>query len=167
MRTLLLAPLVLVFALLAPAPASAVTVSEIVSLSKAGVSEQVILALIDRDKTIFSLPAEEIVTLQKAGLSDAILDASRRRADGPLNLKPEHRVRRDDQLLVRLGRRVGRARDLRCAIVRPGRRRLRRLVCRAVVGPRRRARRLRRRASLRRRRDPLAQRKFAPRVCVR
>jgi hypothetical protein len=73
MRILLPIPLVIVLALLMPAPASAVTVKEIVSLSKAGVSEQVILALIDRDKTIFNLPAEQFVTLQKEGVSDAIV----------------------------------------------------------------------------------------------
>ena len=73
MRILLPIPLVIVLALLMSAPASAVTVKEIVSLSKAGVSEQVILALIDRDKTIFNLPAEQFVTLQKEGVSDAIV----------------------------------------------------------------------------------------------
>ena len=66
MRHLLFLPLVLVFALLSPAPASAVTINEIISLSKAGVSEPVILALIDRDKTVFTLNAEQLVTLQKA-----------------------------------------------------------------------------------------------------
>jgi hypothetical protein len=75
MRHLLFVPLVLVLALLSPAPASAVTINEIISLSKAGVSEPVILALIDRDKTIFTLGAEQLVTLQKAGVTDTIVIA--------------------------------------------------------------------------------------------
>lgn len=75
MRHLLFAPLVLVLALMSPAPASAVTINEIISLSKAGVSEPVILALIDRDKTVFTLGAEQLVTLQKAGVTDTIVIA--------------------------------------------------------------------------------------------
>jgi hypothetical protein len=70
MRALL--PALIVLALL-PAPASAVTVQEIVSLTKAGVSEPVILALIERDKTIFTITPEQLVALQKEGLTDAVL----------------------------------------------------------------------------------------------
>jgi hypothetical protein len=75
MRHLLFVPLVLVFALLSPAPASAVTINEIISLTRAGVSEPVILALIDRDKTIFTLAADQLVTLQKAGVTDTVVIA--------------------------------------------------------------------------------------------
>ena len=87
MRFLL--PIALVFAL-APATASAVTVKEIVSLSKAGVSEPVILALIDRDKSIFTLQAEDLVTLQKEGVSDAVVLAMLRsgRDEAPLPPAP-------------------------------------------------------------------------------
>ena len=52
---------------------SAVTIDEVVALSKAGVSEAVILALIDRDKTIFDLQAEQLVTLKQQGLSETIV----------------------------------------------------------------------------------------------
>jgi hypothetical protein len=55
--------------------ASAVTVDQIVALSKAGISEPVILALIDRDRTIFTIDPEQLVTLKQDGLSDAILMA--------------------------------------------------------------------------------------------
>ncbi len=65
-------PIALVLALI-PAAASAVTVQEIVALSKAGVSEPVILALIDRDKTIYALGADELVALSRNGLSEAIM----------------------------------------------------------------------------------------------
>jgi len=56
-------------------PAAAVTVDQIVSLSKAGVSEAVILALIDRDRTILTIDPEQIVTLKREGLSDTLITA--------------------------------------------------------------------------------------------
>ena len=65
--------LVLALAACAPAPASAVTLAEVVALSKAGVSEPVILALIERDQTLFSMSPDQLVKLQREGLSDTIL----------------------------------------------------------------------------------------------
>ena len=59
----------------APLARSAATMKEIVALSKAGVSEPVILALIDRDKTIFPIEPEQLPTLKQQGLSDAIIMA--------------------------------------------------------------------------------------------
>ena len=55
--------------------AAAVTVDEIVQLTKAGISEPVILALIDRDRTIFALEADQIVALKQQGVSEAVLIA--------------------------------------------------------------------------------------------
>jgi len=93
-RSTLRATLLLVL-VLSPAVASAVTVSEIVSLSKAGVSESVILALIDRDQTVLSIEPEQLVSLKREGLSDTLLMAMLRsgreqgdeaaRADASLN----------------------------------------------------------------------------------
>jgi hypothetical protein len=60
-------------ALLAPATASAVTVDEIVALSRAGVSDTVILALIDRDKTIFTIEPDQLVALKAQGLSEPVI----------------------------------------------------------------------------------------------
>jgi len=60
-------------AALAPARASALTVDEIVSLSRAGVTDTVILALIDRDKTIFTIEPEQLVTLKQQGVSEAVI----------------------------------------------------------------------------------------------
>jgi hypothetical protein len=69
-------PILIAFGLaLAPAPASAVTVEEVVSLSKAGISEAVILALIDRDRTVFSIEPDELVALKRDGLSDKLVMA--------------------------------------------------------------------------------------------
>lgn len=58
---------------LAPASASAVTVDQIVALSKAGVAESVLLALIDRDRSVFPIEPEQLVALKQAGLSEAVV----------------------------------------------------------------------------------------------
>ncbi|HMD35312.1 MAG TPA: hypothetical protein VKH42_10105 [Vicinamibacterales bacterium] len=55
--------------------ASAVTIDQIVALAKAGISEPVILALIDRDRTIFTIDPEQLVALKQEGLSDTVLVA--------------------------------------------------------------------------------------------
>lgn len=73
MRALLTFVLCLGAIAFVPARASAVTVDQILALSKAGVSEPVILALIDRDKTIFPIEPDELPTLKQQGLSDAII----------------------------------------------------------------------------------------------
>src|SRR5260221_13755715 len=65
--------LVLALAACAPAPASAVPLAEVVALSKAGVSEPVILALIERDQMLYSMSPDQLVKLQRDGLSDTIL----------------------------------------------------------------------------------------------
>jgi len=76
MRALYIAAVVLatVFTL-RPAPVSAATVEQIVALSKAGVSEAVILALLDRDRTIMTIEPDQLVALKRAGLSDTVLTA--------------------------------------------------------------------------------------------
>src|SRR4051812_11339230 len=61
--------------LLTALPAAAVTVDQIVSLSKAGVSEAVILALIDRDRTVLTIEPEQIVALKRDGLTDTLITA--------------------------------------------------------------------------------------------
>ena len=55
--------------------AAAVTVDQIVALSKAGISEAVILALLDRDGTILSIEPDQIVALKREGLSDTLIIA--------------------------------------------------------------------------------------------
>lgn len=64
-----------VWTVLVPAAASAVTVNQVVDLSKAGVSDAVILALIDRDRTVFTIDPEQIVALHRDGLSDRVIVA--------------------------------------------------------------------------------------------
>jgi hypothetical protein len=76
MRALIRPALVLVctaVCLLAPRAASAITVDQVVALAKAGVTDTVILALIDRDRTVFAIEPEQIVTLQRDGLSERVI----------------------------------------------------------------------------------------------
>jgi len=68
MRAILWVPVAAVLVLLA-SPASAVTLDQVLSLAHAGVTDAVILALIDRDRTIFAVEPEQIVALQREGLS--------------------------------------------------------------------------------------------------
>src|SRR6266705_2672809 len=65
----------LAFALLVaiPGTASAVTADQIVALTKAGVSEPIILALIERDKTVFTIEPEQLVKLQRDGVSQTVI----------------------------------------------------------------------------------------------
>jgi hypothetical protein len=59
----------------APTVASAVTVDQIVALSKAGISEPIILALIERDKTVFTIDPEQLIALQRDGISENVIIA--------------------------------------------------------------------------------------------
>ena len=64
---------VILFGALWPSTASAVTVDEVIGLARAGVTDAIILALIDRDKTVFAIESEQIVKLQREGLSEAVI----------------------------------------------------------------------------------------------
>src|SRR4249920_2687601 len=59
--------------LLIPSAASAITVDQVVALAKSGVTDTVILALIDRDRTVFAIEPEQIVSLQRDGLSERVI----------------------------------------------------------------------------------------------
>src|SRR3954463_9413282 len=59
--------------LLAPRVASAITVDQVVALARSGVTDTVILALIDRDRTVFAIEPEQIVALHRDGLSEAVI----------------------------------------------------------------------------------------------
>ena len=70
MRSVLLA---VGFLVVLVARASAVTIDQIVDMTKRGVSEPVILAVIERDHTLFTISPEQLVKLQRDGLSDRLL----------------------------------------------------------------------------------------------
>jgi hypothetical protein len=75
MRAIDTAALAVLLLSLVPASASAVTREEIVRLSKSGVSNEVILALVDRDKTIFTISPDDLVALKSEGVSEAVVMA--------------------------------------------------------------------------------------------
>jgi|KBSMisStandDraft_5_1062788.scaffolds.fasta_scaffold186671_2 hypothetical protein len=53
--------------------AQAVTLKDLIDLKKAGLSDAVLLALIDSDGTVFKLTATEVRTLRDAGFSDKLI----------------------------------------------------------------------------------------------
>ena len=56
-----------------PAAARAVTLDDIIALSRAGVTSEILIAVIDADRTIFNLTREEIVVLTKAGVPGGVI----------------------------------------------------------------------------------------------
>jgi hypothetical protein len=75
MRTRVLAVglLAALVAIAVPARALAITPDEVVALKKAGVSDEVILAVIARDNTPIDLAADQLVALKQQGVSDAVV----------------------------------------------------------------------------------------------
>src|SRR6266850_4365010 len=73
----------LVLLALTPATASAVSIQEIVALSNSGVSDEVILTLIERDNTIFTIEPDQLVALQRQGVSQAVVLAMLRSGRQP------------------------------------------------------------------------------------
>jgi len=55
--------------------ADAVTLRDIIELSKAGLSEQVLLALIEVDRPIFSIDAQTLKQLKASGVSEVVIVA--------------------------------------------------------------------------------------------
>ena len=68
-----LVPGFLALTILMPRVASAITLDQVVALAKSGVTDTVILALIDRDRTVFAIEPEQIVSLQRDGLSEKVI----------------------------------------------------------------------------------------------
>src|ERR1700730_2434971 len=68
--------------------ASAVTPQEIVALSKAGVSDQVILALIERDQTVFAIAPDQLAELKNDGASEQVVVAMLRSSRQPPPQEP-------------------------------------------------------------------------------
>lgn len=65
-------PVALLLALL-PGTASALTVQEVVALSKAGISDEVLLTLIERDKTIFTIDSDQLIALTRDRVSERLV----------------------------------------------------------------------------------------------
>lgn len=74
---------------LAAVRAEAVTVRDIIELTKAGLSEPVLLALIEVDHPVFTLDAMTMKTLKDAGVSDTVMLAMIRSGRTPATSAPE------------------------------------------------------------------------------
>ena len=69
-----LPPFLLALTLLA-VPAEAVTLHEIIALSKAGLGDDVLLALIEVDGGVFSVDPDSLTRLKQAGVSERVIVA--------------------------------------------------------------------------------------------
>ena len=60
---------------LAAGRAEAVTIRDVIELSKAGLSEQVLLALIEVDRSVFAIDTATLKQLKEAGVTDPVIVA--------------------------------------------------------------------------------------------
>lgn len=77
-RALRLAPalaLALAFVACIPTTAGAVSIRDLVELSRAGLSDEVLVALIEADDTDFALDAPKILELRQQGVSERVITA--------------------------------------------------------------------------------------------
>lgn len=68
---------------LSAARADAVTIRDLIELSKAGLSDQVLIALIETDRSVFTLDAATLKQLKDGGVSDAVIVAAIRSGRTP------------------------------------------------------------------------------------
>lgn len=74
---------------LSAARAEAVSVRDVIELSKAGLSDPVILALIEVDRTVFTIDTATLKQLKEAGVSDAVIVAMIRSGRETLPAEPQ------------------------------------------------------------------------------
>lgn len=72
------------FSLTAVSSAYALTLKDIVELTKAGLGEEVLLALIKVDRGVYPIDRESVLELKKAGVSDTVIAALVRSGRDPL-----------------------------------------------------------------------------------
>jgi hypothetical protein len=72
-RLFVVAALAAVVAVSFAARADALTVRDVIELSKAGVSDQVLLALIDVDQRVYTVDATAVKQMKEAGVSDTVV----------------------------------------------------------------------------------------------
>lgn len=84
MRVPPIALALLVCSTLAAGRAEAVTVRDVIELSRAGLSDEVLIALIEVDNSIFTLDAPQILELRAAGVSERVIVAMIRSGRPPV-----------------------------------------------------------------------------------
>ena len=87
------APLAVVALLsLTPAPASALTVRDVIELTRAGLGDEILLALIDVDPSVFPIDTATLKRLKEAGVSERVIVAmvrsARSSAPSPQDVTP-------------------------------------------------------------------------------
>jgi hypothetical protein len=71
----LLLPMTLAILVAAPARADAITLQEIIDMTRAGISDDVLLALIEVDKGVFPVDTATLSKLKQAGVSETVMVA--------------------------------------------------------------------------------------------
>lgn len=84
-----IAAAVLTVLVLSAGRAEAVTIRDVIELSKAGLSDQVLLALIEIDRGVFTIDTPTLKQLKTAGVSDAVIVALIRSGRPPVVQEPE------------------------------------------------------------------------------
>lgn len=79
----------LTIAALTAGRADAVTIRDLIELSKAGLSDQVLLALIEVDRGVFAIDTPTVKQLKDAGVSEAVIVALIRSGRTPRAQEPE------------------------------------------------------------------------------
>jgi hypothetical protein len=74
---------------LAAGRAEAVTIRDVIELSKAGLSDQVLLALIEVDRSVFAIDTPTVKQLKDAGVSETVIIALIRSGRTPRAQEPE------------------------------------------------------------------------------
>ncbi|MDZ4805919.1 MAG: hypothetical protein SGI90_13750 [Candidatus Eisenbacteria bacterium] len=64
---------IVALALMIPALAQAMTIAEVIKLSKSGIGDEVVLSQIDASDQVFTLTVDDILELKKSGVSDRII----------------------------------------------------------------------------------------------
>jgi len=81
--------------------ADAVTIRDIIELSKAGLSDDVLLALIEVDRSVFSIDSETLKQLKRSGVSDtvvvALIRSGRTPQPQPAVVEPQPRQQADPE----------------------------------------------------------------------
>jgi hypothetical protein len=62
-------------AILAAPPAAAATIQDLIKLKAAGLSDEILIALIEADGTVFHLKADDVIAIRKDGLSEKVIMA--------------------------------------------------------------------------------------------
>jgi hypothetical protein len=87
-RPVLTAAIAAALCVAAAAPVMAVSVRDIIELSRAGLGDEVLVALIEADQSVFTLSNAQLIELKQAGVSERVILAMVRQGRGPLPSPP-------------------------------------------------------------------------------